>query len=101
MHFWRRDSIAQQYLQHNHRMPSVNEHWNEEQFVWNFPSNERPIEDKLHVQLLMPYLLLLLNAAVLVVVVARDRLDEDREVNDAKKLFVMATNEEKNMIDDW
>lgn len=52
-----------------------------------------PIEDKLRVQLLMPYWLLLLNAAATAaaaVVVARDRLNEDQGVNDAKTLFVMA-----------
>jgi hypothetical protein len=39
----------------------------------------------------MPYLLLYLNVAVafVVVVVGRDRLNEDQELNGVKKAFVM------------
>ena len=49
--------------------------------------------NKLHVQLLMPSLLLDSNVAVAFVVVVRgmigrDRLNEDQELNDAKRMFV-------------
>lgn len=49
----------------------------------------------------MPYLLLLLNAAAVLVVVvdvARDRSNEDQGVNDAKELFVMAKGGKKILL---
>ncbi len=60
------------------------------QSVQNVPLNVLPVVNKRHVQLLMPYLLLYLNVAVaFVVVVGRDRLNEDQELNGVKKAFVM------------
>ena len=90
------------YLQHNHHKLLVNEYWNVMWAAPNVPSNGLPVVNKRHVQLLMPYLLLLLNGAVdfvvaaavaavvaVAVVVERDRLNENQWLNDVKKAFAM------------
>lgn len=81
-----RENEIDYYLQRNHRRPSVNVCWRSARSVWNSPSNVRLSVDRLRVQLLMPYLMLLLNVAV---VVALDRLSENQYWCGVKKVFVM------------
>lgn len=81
-----RENEIDYYLQRNHRRPSVNVCWRSARSVWNSPSNVRLSVDRLRVQLLMPYLMLLLSVAV---VVALDRLSENQYWCGVKKVFVM------------